>query len=216
MPPQHHVMSRTGLVLAPLLAIAIALPGCAAVVAVPAIGSAAASGGASALVRAGSAAVQGGTVYRTFDAPLTSVHDAVETTLARLEFPTPDEQVQQERVILSANAIERHVRVDLQPITPSLTQVSVTVSINFWQKDSATAATLIDLVTATLGPGCCDEARPCAPSPLAGHAAPRSTSIRKTPLAGVMRWTVACWAQLGASITPFHRRGAAGFHGHES
>jgi hypothetical protein len=64
----------------------------------------------------------------------------------------PDEQVQHERVILSANAIERHVRVDLQPITPSLTQVSVTVSINFWQKDSATAATLLDLVTETLGP----------------------------------------------------------------
>jgi hypothetical protein len=150
--PQHCVVSRTALVLAPLLAIAIALPGCAAAVAVPAIGSAAASGGASALVRAGSTAVQGGTVYRTFDAPLTSVHDAVETTLARLEFPTPDEQVQQERVILSANAIERHVRVDLQPITPSLTQVSVTVSINFWQRDSATAATLLELVTATLGP----------------------------------------------------------------
>ena len=135
-----------------LLATAIALPGCAAVVAVPAIGSAAASGGASALVRAGSTAVQGGTVYRTFDASLTSVHDAVETTLARLEFPAPDEEVHQERVILSANAIDRHVRVDLQPITPTLTQVSITVSINFWQKDAATAATLIDLVTKTLGP----------------------------------------------------------------
>jgi hypothetical protein len=147
----HCVGSRAVLILAPLLAIAIALPGCAAAIAVPVIGSAA-SGGASALVRAGSTAVQGGTVYRTFDAPLTSVHGAVETTLARLEFPTPDEQVHQERVILSSNAIERHVRVDLQPITPTLTQVSVTVSINFWQKDPATAATLVDLVTETLGP----------------------------------------------------------------
>ena len=143
---------RTISILPVLLAMAIALPGCAAVVAVPAIGSAAASGGASALVRAGSTAVQGGTVYRTFDASLTSVHDAVETTLARLEFPAPDEEVHQERVILSANAIDRHVRVDLQPITPTLTQVSITVSINFWQKDAATAATLIDLVTKTLGP----------------------------------------------------------------
>jgi hypothetical protein len=131
---------------------AIALPGCAAALAVPALGSAAASGSAGALVRAGATAVQGGTAYRTFDAPLTTVYDAVETTLARLEFPTPDEEVQQERVILSADAIERHVRVDLQPITPSLTQVSVTVSINFWQKDSATAATLLALVTETLGP----------------------------------------------------------------
>ena len=65
--PAQRVMSRTGLVLAPLLAIAIALPGCAAVVAVPAIGSAAASGGASALARAATTAVQDGTVYRTFD-----------------------------------------------------------------------------------------------------------------------------------------------------
>src|SRR5262249_24891413 len=126
-------------------------PGCAAALAIPAVGSGAASG-AGALVRAGTTAVQGGTVYRTFDAPLTSVYSAVEATLARLEFPAPDEQAHQERVILSANAIERHVRVELQPITRTLTQVSVTVSINFWQKDSATAATLIDLVTKTLGP----------------------------------------------------------------
>src|SRR5262245_66618343 len=147
------IVSQTGLILAFLLLIASALPGCAAVIAVPAIGSAAASGGAGELVRAGTTATQGGTVYRTFDAPLASVHAAVETTLARLEFPSPDEQVHQERVVLSANAIERHVRVDLQPITPALTQVSVTVSINFWQKDSATATTLIDLVTKTLGPG---------------------------------------------------------------
>jgi hypothetical protein len=146
------MVSRAVLILAPLLGIAVALPGCAAAIAIPAIGSGAASGGAGALVRAGTTAVQGGTVYRTFDAPLTSVHDAVETTLARLEFPTPDLEVHQESVSLSANAIERHVRIDLQPITMTLTQVSVTVSINFWQKDPATAATLIDLVTKTLGP----------------------------------------------------------------
>jgi len=145
-------VSGTTLILAFLLAMAIALPGCAAAIAIPAIGSGAASGGAGALVRAGTTAVQGGTVYRTFDAPLNSVYDAVETTLARLDFPTPELAVHQERVSLSANAIERHVRVELQPLTSVLTQVSVTVSINFWQKDSATAATLIDLVTKALGP----------------------------------------------------------------
>jgi hypothetical protein len=150
--PQVIEMLRTVRVLAPLLAIAVALPGCAAAIAIPAIGSGAASGGAGALVRAGTTAVQAGTAYRTFDASLTSVYDAVEATLARLEFPAPDEQVHQEHIILSADAIERHVRVDLQPITTALTQVSVTVSINFWQKDSATAATLIDLMTKTLGP----------------------------------------------------------------
>src|SRR5262245_62398099 len=114
------IVSQTGLILAFLLLIASALPGCAAVIAIPAIGSAAASGGAGELVRAGSTAVQGGTVYRTFDAPLTSVHDAVEATLAHLEFPAPDEEFNQERVILSAHAIERQVKVDLKPITPKL------------------------------------------------------------------------------------------------
>lgn len=145
-------MSRTDLILVAHLTIAIASQGCAAAIAIPAIGSAAASGGAGELVKAGSTAAQGGTIYRTFDAPLTSVRDAVETTLAHLEFPAPDEEFNQERIILSAHAIDRQVRVDLKPITPMLTQVTVNVSINFWQKDAATASTLIDLVTNTLGP----------------------------------------------------------------
>jgi hypothetical protein len=148
----RSIVSHAVPILASLLLTAITLPGCAAALAVPALGSAAASGGASALVRAGATSIQGGTAYRTFDAPLHDVHAAVETTLARLEFPDSDEQVHQERMTLRTNGIERHVRVDLQPITPTLTQVSVTVAINFWQKDPATAATLVDLVAETLGP----------------------------------------------------------------
>jgi hypothetical protein len=145
-------MFQAAPILACLLLTATVLPGCAAAVAVPALGSAAASGGASALVRAGATSVQGGTASRTFDAPLANVHAAVGTTLARLEFPTPDERVHGEHMTLRTNAIERHVRVDLQPITPTLTQVSITVAINFWQKDPATAATLVDLVAEVLGP----------------------------------------------------------------
>src|SRR5262249_35486486 len=98
------------------------------------------------------ASLEGGTVYRTFDAPLETVHAAVETTLARLEFGAPEEQVHQERMTLRASAIERHVQVDLQPITLALTQVSVTVAINAWQKDAATAATLVDVLAEVLGP----------------------------------------------------------------
>jgi hypothetical protein len=145
-------VSHTVSILGCLLAMTTALQGCVAAVAVPALGSAAASGGAGELVRAGASSIQGGTVSRTFDAPLPSVHDAVETTLARLDFPAPDEQVHQEHMTLRTNAIERRVRVDLQPITPTLTQVSVTVEINFWQKDPATAATLVDLMAEMLGP----------------------------------------------------------------
>jgi Protein of unknown function (DUF3568) len=144
-------MSRAASILASLLLITIAAPGCA-MLAVPALGYAAASGSADALTRAGASAMRGGTVYRTFDAPLRDVYDAVERTLARLEFPSPEEQVKQEHVTLQTNAIERRVHIDLQPITPTLVQVGVTVAINFFQKDPATAATLVDLVAEALGP----------------------------------------------------------------
>jgi hypothetical protein len=60
--------------------------------------------------------------------------------------------VKQEHVTLQTNAIERRVHIDLQPITPTLVQVGVTVAINFFQKDPATASTLVDLVAEALGP----------------------------------------------------------------
>jgi Protein of unknown function (DUF3568) len=118
---------------------------------VPAVGSAAASGG-GALVRAGAASVKNGAVYRTFDASLRDVHAAVLSTLAHLELPTPEERVDRERVTLHTQAIERRVRIDVQPITPALTQVRVTAVIGPFQADEATATTLVDLVAKALGP----------------------------------------------------------------
>src|SRR5262249_59640376 len=113
---------------------------------------AAASGGAGALVRGGAGWVSNGTVYRTFDASLRDVYTAVEGTLSRLEFPAPEAQVKQEHVTLRTSAIGRHVRIDLQPITPALTQVSVTAVIGPFEKDVATATTLVDLLAEALGP----------------------------------------------------------------
>jgi hypothetical protein len=134
-----------------LLSAAAALQGCAAL-AVPVIGSAAASGSAGALVRAGAASVKGGAVYRTFDASLRDVHAAVLSTVARLELPVPDARFDHERVTLHTAGIERHVRIDLQPITPALTQVRVAAAIGPFQDDTATASTLVDLVAKALEP----------------------------------------------------------------
>jgi hypothetical protein len=133
-----------------LLTGAAALSGCAAV-ALPALGTAAASGGAGALVRAGATSVRGGTVYRTFDASLREVHAAVEATLSRLEFPPAGEEIDQEHVTLRTEAIDRRMRIDLQPITPALTQLAVTVATDPWRKDLATATTLVDAVADALG-----------------------------------------------------------------
>ena len=130
---------------------ATALHGCVGL-AVPVLGSAAASGSAGALVRAGANSVKGGAVYRTFDASLHEVHTAALSTLVRLQLPTPEEQVDHERVTLHTQAIERQVRIDLQPITPALTQIRVAAVIGPFQDDTATASTLVDLVAKALGP----------------------------------------------------------------
>jgi hypothetical protein len=142
---------RAGLTLGFLLGVATALSGCAGL-AVPVLGSAAASGSAGAPVRAGAASVKDGAVYRTFDASLREVHGAVLGTLADLEIPPPDQQVNRERVTLNTRAIERRLRIDLQPLTPALTQIRVTAVIGVFQDDTATATTLVDLVAKALGP----------------------------------------------------------------
>jgi hypothetical protein len=134
-----------------LLGAATALSGCAAL-AVPAIGSAAASGSAGALVRAGAASVKNGAVYRTFDASLHDVHVAVLTTVASLQLPAPAEKIDHERVTLHTGGIERQVSIDLQPITPALTQLRVAVTIDALRDDTATATTVVDLVAKALEP----------------------------------------------------------------
>jgi hypothetical protein len=142
---------RAALSVGLLLGAATALQGCAAL-AVPVIGSAAASGSAGVLVRAGAASVKNGAVYRTFDASLHDVHAAVLTTAARLQLPAPEEKVDHERVTLHTAGIERQVRIDLQPITPALTQIRVAAAIGVFQDDTATATTLVDLVAKALEP----------------------------------------------------------------
>jgi hypothetical protein len=150
-PADGAMGSHAASTLGSLLLAATALHGCA-LVAVPALGSAAASGSASALVGAGAGSIKGGVVYRTFDASLRDVYAAVQRTLSRLEFPAPEEQIKQEHVTLNTAAIERRVRIDLQPITPALTQVRVTAVIGLAEKDLATATTLVDLMAEALEP----------------------------------------------------------------
>jgi hypothetical protein len=115
-------------------------------VALPALASSVAGGGATELVKAGAAWTSGGSSYRTFRASLPDVYAAVRTTLAELEFPEPDEEVEQEKMILRARAIDRELRVDLNPVTSSLVSVRITVVQGLMRKDPATAATLIELV----------------------------------------------------------------------
>jgi hypothetical protein len=128
-----------------LVGAAATLHGCVAL-ALPALATSAAGGGATELVRAGAAWTSGGSSYRTFKASLSDVYAAVQTTLAQLEFPVPDEEVEQEKMILRTRAIDRRVRIDLNPVTSSLISVRITAIRGLMTKEPATAATLIELV----------------------------------------------------------------------
>jgi hypothetical protein len=130
-------MSRMLLVVAAVLT----LPGCAAI-ALPAIAPAAVNAGGS-LAKAGTAHTFGGATYRTFSAPLDEVYDATRQTLARLGFSPAEEEGTRAHVTLRTLATDRKVRIDLQPLTPGMTQMRVFVRTEMLGKDVATASELV-------------------------------------------------------------------------
>lgn len=129
------------------LVTALALSGC---VAAPMLAPAAFSAGGD-LVKAGTVRL-GGATFRTFSAPLADVYQATRKTLDDLGFPKPDEEMAEERVILHAKGVDRTVRIDLQPITGSMTQMRVFVRKATLGKDPATASELVAQIEQTLTP----------------------------------------------------------------
>jgi hypothetical protein len=133
-----------------ILVIVLALCGC---VALPVLAPAAASAGGD-LVKAGTVRTFGGATYRTFSVPLSELYHATRKTLDGLGFGPPEEESVEERVTLHAQAIDRTVRIDLQPITGAMTQMRVFVRKETLGKDLATASELIaqtELVLASAG-----------------------------------------------------------------
>jgi Protein of unknown function (DUF3568) len=128
-----------------VLAVVLVSSGC---VAAPALVPAAFSAGGD-LVKAGTVRI-GGATFRTFSLPLAEVYQATRKTLDSLGFASPDEEKDEERVILRAHAVDRTVRIDLQPITPVMTQMRVFVRKNTLTKDLATASELVAQTERTL------------------------------------------------------------------
>ena len=124
--------------------------GCA-LLAVPVMGSAM-SAGAEGVAKAGLAKTMGGSTYRTFSAPLAEVYGAVRTTLERLDWSLSEDEIKAEHVTMRAVAIDRKVRIDLQPITTAMTQVKVTVGKEPFGKDEMTASELMVQTEEVLNP----------------------------------------------------------------
>lgn len=124
-----------------LVGLALGTSGC---VALPALGAAAASGGASSVVKAGTDyTFGGGAAARTFSAPLNEVHDAALGTLQRLGVKvTEEEKTEAGLAVLRGEAFERKVSVTLEPVTPAMTRVTIGVRAGL-ARDQATAIELL-------------------------------------------------------------------------
>ena len=125
-----------------LVIVALGLSGCVAL-APAALSSAALSGGASSLAKAGTEFTMSGGAARTFSSPLKDVYEAVHETFQRLEITVTEESFDGGEVEIHGVAIDRTFAVKLEPITPTLTQMKLTVRAHAIGKDRATAAELI-------------------------------------------------------------------------
>ena len=137
-------------VLAAALA-AAALGGCA-LLALPALGTEAVSGGASSLGRAGTDWVLGGRVERTFAVPVDTLYQAVITTSRRLALDVRKDHADKDGRRLVAEGIHRTFSMRVVAISPQLSRLALTVKEHVVLRDRATASEFIAQLERTLVP----------------------------------------------------------------
>ena len=130
-----------------LLTVALGTSGC---VMLPALGAAAASGGASSVVKAGTEYTFAGAAVQTFSAPLKELHEVTLATLQRLEVAVKEEETTEAGVaVLRGEAFHRSVTITLEPVTPAMTRMTVGVRSGL-SRDRATATELLAQMTRAL------------------------------------------------------------------
>jgi hypothetical protein len=125
--------------------VALTLSGCAALglsgaaVALSAVG---ASTGAA--VKAGTEYRLTGVAYRSLTTPLADVHEAARSALASMSVPLDrDRQTDEGRWDMRGRARGRKIRVRLDPLTPTLTGIRLSVKRGWFGNDGATASEII-------------------------------------------------------------------------
>jgi carbon monoxide dehydrogenase subunit G len=137
--------------------LALTTSGCVAA-ALPAVGLAAMSDAAGSGAKAGVEYSFGGTAYRTFSAPLSQVRSAVLQSFRDLEIGiTQDAPIVGGGAQITGEALHRKITVQLEPVTPALTRLKMSVRHGLVGKDRATSAELIDQTARALA-----EIRPIA------------------------------------------------------
>jgi hypothetical protein len=147
--PPGGVQSRRLVLL--VVALAGLATGCTGIE-LPALGAAALSAGMGNVVRAGTEYTMTGTAYRTFSLSLEDLAATVRRTLDRMDMPVTDALVDDIRLELTAEGINRTVRLTLTPISTSVTRLGITVKQNVIVRDRATASEIVTQIEQSLLP----------------------------------------------------------------
>ena len=127
-----------------LLLIALGFSGCVALAALPALGLSAMSDAAGGVAKAGVERTMGGSVYRTFSAPLDEVRDALLRSFADLDIAVDEEEeLDDGSVAMKAEALHRHISIRFEPVTAELTRLKVYMRRGWFGRDESTSNELI-------------------------------------------------------------------------
>ena len=126
------------------------LQGCAAVPLAIVAGSLLEAGG-SVIVKTGTEYTASGTARRTFNAPAGQVHAGVLEAFSRAQIMVVRDHAALPRHRIDGIMRGRRVRVDLLPLTPMLTAMTLDVKRNAFASDKATASELLALVEHVVG-----------------------------------------------------------------
>jgi len=150
--------------------VATALHGCAAIPLAALAGPLLDVGG-GVLVKTGTEYSASGTIYRTFSVPVAQVYGAVIETFRRAQITVTRDDASPQRDRIAGKLYGRRVHVELLPLTPVLTSMSLGVKRNILASDKATASELLAQTEQMLVPEL-----PAAPATSEAPVHPRSRS----------------------------------------
>jgi len=128
----------------------VLLQGCA-LLPVAAVGTFLLEAGGGALVKTGTEYTANGLAIRTFAIPAVDVRAATLTTFSRTQVALVEDEVSKKGTITIAGETPyRKIRVRLNPLTPTLTQMELRVKRNILASDKATASELLAETERTL------------------------------------------------------------------
>jgi hypothetical protein len=121
---------------------ALAVQGCAAIPLAVIAGSLLEAGG-GVIMKTGTEYTANGSALRTFPIPVDQVHAGVRDAFSKVQILVVREQATPKRHRIEGRMQGRKVRVDLLPLTPTLTAMTLDVKRNVLASDKATASELL-------------------------------------------------------------------------